>query len=45
LSGLEVDEQLETGRLLDRQVGRRDTLQDLVDINGGSSTFATVGTF
>jgi hypothetical protein len=36
LGGLEVDDQLERGRLLDRQVSGLRTFQDLVDIDGGS---------
>jgi hypothetical protein len=31
--GLEVDDQLKFGRLLDRQVGRLDALEDLSGVN------------
>ena len=36
LGGLEIDDQLELGRLLDRQVGRLRPSQNLVDIVGGA---------
>ena len=32
--GLEIDDQLVPGSLLDRQVGRFRTLEDLVDVGG-----------
>src|SRR5206468_3316862 len=35
LRGLEVDDQLECGRLLDRQIGRLGALEDLSGINAG----------
>jgi len=35
--GLEVDDQFELGRLLDRKVARLGTLENLVDICGGSA--------
>src|SRR5215467_4716356 len=35
--GLEVDDQLELGGLLDRQVAGLGALEDLVDIDGGAS--------
>src|SRR4029077_3841163 len=35
LGGLQVDDQLECGRLLDRQIGWLGPLQDLFDIAGG----------
>jgi hypothetical protein len=31
--GLEIDDQLEPGRLLDRQVGRLGSIEDLSDVN------------
>ena len=34
--GLQVDDQLETGRLLDRQIRGFGALQDLVDERGGA---------
>src|SRR5260370_36276407 len=34
LGGLEIDDQLEFGRLLHRQVGRLGALQDMVEIGG-----------
>jgi hypothetical protein len=36
LGGLEVDDQLELGGLLDRQVGRLRALEDLVHVGGGT---------
>src|SRR5260370_982275 len=33
LGGLEVDDQLELGGLLDRQVGRLGALENLIDVN------------
>src|SRR6266851_1189428 len=36
LGGLEVDDQLERRRLLDRQVARLRTLEDLVDVGGST---------
>src|SRR5713101_1966184 len=36
-SGLEVDEQLELGGLLDGKVGRLGTLENLVDVDGGAT--------
>ena len=36
LGGLEVDDERELGRLLDRQVGGLGALEDLVDIDGGA---------
>src|SRR5438876_7563190 len=35
LCGLQIDHQLELGRLFDRQVGRLRTLENLVDEDGG----------
>src|SRR5215469_2929366 len=35
--GLEVDDQFEPGRLLDRQIGRLHTFEDLFDISGGEA--------
>src|SRR5438105_8121649 len=35
LCGLQIDHQLELGRLFDRQVGRLRTLENLVDESGG----------
>src|SRR3954465_2901840 len=35
LSGLEIDNQLEPGRLLNRQIGRLLTLEDLSDVSAG----------
>ena len=35
LGGLEVDDQLELGRLLDRQIGRLGALEDLSGVNAG----------
>src|ERR1700716_3990560 len=35
LCGLQIDHQFELGRLLDRQVGRLRTLENLVDEDGG----------
>ena len=32
LGGLEVDDELKLGRLLDRQIGRLGALQDMVDV-------------
>src|SRR5262249_57737378 len=37
LGGLEVDDQLERGRLLDWQIGGLGALEDFVDIDGGAS--------
>src|SRR4051812_10165355 len=37
LGRLQVDRQLERGRILDRQVGRSRTLQDAIDIGGGAA--------
>jgi hypothetical protein len=36
LGGLEVDDELEFGRVLDGQLGRLGAFQDLVDVGGGS---------
>ena len=36
LGGLEIDDQIELGRLLDRQVGGLRPAQDLVDIIAGA---------
>ena len=36
LGGLEIDHQLEFGRLLDGQVGRFGAFEDLVDVDGGA---------
>src|SRR3970040_2366706 len=33
LGGLEVDDELELGRLLDREIGRLGALEDLVDVD------------
>jgi len=35
LGGLEVDDQLELSRLLDGEISRLGTLEDLVDVGGG----------
>jgi len=37
LCGLEIDDQFELGRLLDRKIGRLGTFQDAIDIRCGSS--------
>ena len=37
LGGLEIDDQLELRRLLDRKIGRLGTLQDSVDVGGGAA--------
>src|SRR5262245_30274803 len=37
LSGFDIDDELETGRLLDRQVSRPLALEYLVDIAGGTT--------
>src|SRR5882724_10699128 len=37
LGGLEVDDELELGWLLDREVSRSGPLQDLIDVGGGAS--------
>ncbi len=39
LCGLQIDHQLELGRLFDRQVGRLRTLENLVDENGGPTKY------
>src|SRR5690348_1576427 len=36
---LEVDHQLEFGRLLDRQIGRLGALQDLVHVDGATASY------
>ena len=36
LGGLQIDHQLELGRLLDRQVGRLGAFQDFVHVGGGA---------
>src|SRR5258707_10890176 len=44
LCGLQIDHQLEPGRLFDRQVGRVRTLQYLVDESGGPTIkFSNIG--
>src|SRR5215468_2835527 len=42
LGGLEVDDQLELCRLLDWQIGRLRTLQDLVHISCGTPVHVTI---
>src|SRR5947207_1472843 len=43
LSGLEIDNQLEPGRLLNRQIGRLLTLEDLSDVSAGLANYQAAG--
>ncbi len=42
LGRLEVDHELELGRLLDGQVGRSSALEDLIDVGRGAPTKSAI---
>jgi hypothetical protein len=43
LGGLEIDQKLRLGRLLDREIRRLSAFQNLVDINSGASMLISIG--
>src|SRR6266404_8044680 len=43
LCGLDIDDQLDSGRLLDRQVGGLGAFEDLVDVDGGATVHVDNG--